>query len=177
MNLGGDGVEQVGLAQAGGAVDEQRVVGLGGIVGHGQRRAVGEAVGGADHEFFKGELRVKFDEIRLFVVLFIDKGVALAFAQHHQLDVGVEQLAHGVADVWLAAALNHIPPELRRREKGQLGIRQLHHLRIVKPGGDDRRGQMAFQIAQNLGPHIGGGIHGMLLSWDKIAEKPHYFYL
>ena len=50
-----DGVQQVGLAQAHAPVDEQRVVGLGRLLGHGHGRRVGEAVGGAHHEALEGE--------------------------------------------------------------------------------------------------------------------------
>ena len=50
-----DGVEQVGLAQAGGAVDEQRVVGAGGVGRHRLRRRKGELVGRAADEVLKGE--------------------------------------------------------------------------------------------------------------------------
>ena len=51
-------LQQVGLADAGRAADEERVVGLGGHLGDGQRGRVGEAVGVADHELLEGELGV-----------------------------------------------------------------------------------------------------------------------
>ena len=51
-----DGVEQVGLAEARPAVDEERVVGVAGLLGHGQRRGVGEAVAAADDELLEGVL-------------------------------------------------------------------------------------------------------------------------
>ena len=50
-----DGVEQVRLAQADAAVDEERVVGLGGRLGHGQRGRLGEAVGRPGDEGLEGE--------------------------------------------------------------------------------------------------------------------------
>ena len=49
-------MEQVGLAQPGAAVDEQRVVGLGRRLGHGHGGRVGEPVGRADHEPLEGVL-------------------------------------------------------------------------------------------------------------------------
>ena len=49
-----DGVEEMGLPEAGGAVDEERVVGTGGRLGDRQGRGVGEAVRGADHELVEG---------------------------------------------------------------------------------------------------------------------------
>ncbi len=55
---GGDRAEQVGLADAGRAADEQRVVGLRGHLGDGQRGGVGEAVAVADDELVEGQLGV-----------------------------------------------------------------------------------------------------------------------
>ena len=54
-----DRVQQVGLAQAGLAVDEERVVGLGRRLGHRDRGGVGEPVAGADDEGLEGVLRVE----------------------------------------------------------------------------------------------------------------------
>ena len=53
-----DGLEQVGLAEAGVAVDEQRVVLAGRRLGDGQGGGVGEPVGRADHEGVEGVPRV-----------------------------------------------------------------------------------------------------------------------
>ena len=53
-----DGLQEVGLAQAGVAVDEQRVVLAGRRLGHGQGGGVGEPVGRADHEGVEGVPRV-----------------------------------------------------------------------------------------------------------------------
>ena len=54
-----DRMEQVRLAETRGAVDEQRVVGLRGHFGDGQRSGVGEAVGRPDDELLEGVLRVQ----------------------------------------------------------------------------------------------------------------------
>ena len=48
----------MGLADAGGPVDEERVVGVAGELGHGQRGGMGEAVGVADDELLEREVRV-----------------------------------------------------------------------------------------------------------------------
>ena len=56
-----DGVQEVGLAQPGVAVDEQRVVGPGRLLGHGQGGGVGEAVGLADDEGLEGVVGVEAD--------------------------------------------------------------------------------------------------------------------
>ena len=54
-----DGVEQVGLAQPGGAVDEQGVVGLRGRLGDRERGGVGETVRGTDDELVEGVARIE----------------------------------------------------------------------------------------------------------------------
>ena len=54
-----DRVQQVGLAQPGVAVDEQRVVGLAGRLGDGDGGGVREPVGRADDEGLEGVLRVE----------------------------------------------------------------------------------------------------------------------
>ena len=53
-----DRVQQVGLADAGGPVDEERVVGVAGKLGHGERGGVGEAIGVADDELLEREAGV-----------------------------------------------------------------------------------------------------------------------
>ena len=52
-----DRLQQVRLAEAGAAVDQERVVGLAGRLGDGQRRGVREAVRRADHERVERVLR------------------------------------------------------------------------------------------------------------------------
>ena len=55
----GDRVQQVGLAEAGRAADEERVVGQAGHLGHGERGRVGEPVAVADHELVERQARVE----------------------------------------------------------------------------------------------------------------------
>ena len=55
----GDRREQVGLAEPGRPVEEERVVGLRRCLGDGQGGAVGESVAGADHEALEGVARVQ----------------------------------------------------------------------------------------------------------------------
>ena len=54
-----DRLQEVGLAEAGAAVDEERVVRLRRRLGDGERGGVGEAVGRADDEGVEGVLRVE----------------------------------------------------------------------------------------------------------------------
>ena len=52
-------VQEVGLAEAGGAVDEERIVDSAGLVGHRLRRGVGQAVLGPDDKALEGVARVQ----------------------------------------------------------------------------------------------------------------------
>ena len=62
MRIMTDGVHQVGLAQTHAAVDEQRVVGLGGHLRHRQRHRMGETVAAAHHKGVKGILGVQLGQ-------------------------------------------------------------------------------------------------------------------
>ena len=54
-----DGLHQVGLAHAHAAVEKERVVGLRGLLGHGQRGRMRELVRRADDERFERVARVE----------------------------------------------------------------------------------------------------------------------
>ena len=107
-------------------------------------------------------MRIVFDKLGLLVPVLI--GVQLVLGEDLDLDVHLEQLLHGVLDVGHAAALDDVLTELGGGIENQLLIRQLHHLGVVKPGGNDRGGQPVFHMRQNLGPDIGGRVHNRLLS-------------
>ena len=53
-----DGLQQVGLAQANASIEEQRVIGAAGPLGHRHGYGVRHAVGGTDHEVLEGVARV-----------------------------------------------------------------------------------------------------------------------
>ena len=59
LHLVADGVHQVGLAHAHAAVEEERIVGLGGALGDGQRGGAGKLVAVADDEGVEGVARVE----------------------------------------------------------------------------------------------------------------------
>src|SRR5438105_15754378 len=54
LYLMSNGLHQVGLAHSNAAVEEQRVVGLGGTLRHRLCRSVRELIAGADHESLEG---------------------------------------------------------------------------------------------------------------------------
>ena len=162
VDLPGDGVEEVGFAKAAGAVDEKGVIGLGGTVGHGDGRGVGEAVGRPHHEPVKGELGVILDKLGGSALLLV--GLHLFAGEHLHLHIHVEELLHGVLNVADAAGFDDILPKLRRRVEHQLVFGELHHLGIVKPGGDHGGAQEVFHVSENLRPDVGRRVHDRLLS-------------
>ena len=100
-----DGVHQMGLAQSRVAVDEQRVVHVAGLLGHRQRRGVGQIVGLADDEVLKLIFRVERGVVGdnlLGRVLGVDELKAVVHAvvdAHRRLDHGLvapAQRAHGL---------------------------------------------------------------------------------
>ena len=93
----GDGIQQVGLAQAGLAVDEERVVVLCRMLGHSQGRCVGQLVGVAHHEALKGILLRSRQEAGggFFLGVF----VFFVLAQDHHVQVLGEQVVQGLFDV------------------------------------------------------------------------------
>jgi hypothetical protein len=81
-----DGVHEVRLAQAHAAIQEERVVALGGDLGHRARRGVGELIGGADDEALECVLGVEDGEGRRFLV-----GRRRGFGLRGRLRVAVEE--------------------------------------------------------------------------------------
>ena len=59
LHLVADGVHQVGLAHAHAAIEEERIVGLGGPFGHRQRGGARKLIAVADHERIEGVARVE----------------------------------------------------------------------------------------------------------------------
>ena len=59
FDLVADGLHQVGLAHADAAVQEQRVVGLGGAFRHRAGGSVGKLIAGADDEVVEGVLGIE----------------------------------------------------------------------------------------------------------------------
>jgi len=169
VQLVGNRVEQMRLAEAGRSVDEKRIIGLGRIVCNGQGGRVRKPVRGTDDEVVKGKLRIELHERRFFLLILV--GLHFLLAEHDQFDFGIEQLAHRVLDVIGASAEDDVFSELGGRVEDQSSFGQLHNLDIVKPGGNDGRRQAGFHVAENLGPDIGGRIHRRLLSGKNVHNN------
>ena len=165
VDLVGDGVQQVGLAQAGLAVDEQGVVGLGGPLGHRLGRRVGEFVGRAHHEPLKGVLLgARQKDI---VGFFLAEVLQLALSQDYHLEVGGEELVERLLDHGQIAGHDDVPLEVGGGvEHKPVGV-QRHGGGVVKPGVDRGGGHIPLHEGEHLGPDIGREIHGKTTSFGK----------
>ena len=65
LDVLGDGVQEVRLADARRAAEEQRVVGGAGVLGDCERRRVREAVARAEHELVEAQLGVERRVVRV----------------------------------------------------------------------------------------------------------------
>ena len=95
LDLGLNGGQQMGLAQAGATVDEQGVIGPGGVCRHSLRSSKRKLVGRPLDEVFKGELVVALRGGGVCLVLlgqhyFVGRG-----AGHHKGDVHIKA-QHGL---------------------------------------------------------------------------------
>ncbi len=95
LDLSLDGGEQMGLAQAGAAVDEQGVVGPGGVGRHSLGCSKGKLVGGAFDKVLEGELVVALGGGRVCLVLLGQHHLVGRRTGHHQGDVHVKA-QHGL---------------------------------------------------------------------------------
>ena len=78
----GNGMEKMGLAQAGRAVNKQGIIDHAGVLGNGDGTVVGKTVGGAHHKGIKGELVV--DTHRYIALSFAAVLLQLLVIHHHQ---------------------------------------------------------------------------------------------
>ena len=164
-----NGVQQVRFAEPRRTVNEQRIVGIGGLVRHRQRRRVGKAVRRADHERIECELRIAVHKIaRAAAVL---EALQLVLAQNDELRHAVKQLRERPADVIAAARADKIAPERRGRIQNEPFFRQLDDLRVVKPGRHDLPGQPAFHIAQDARPNIRRRVHRKAPFFSEFDRK------
>ena len=154
----GDGVQKVGLAQAGFAIDEQGIVALPRVVGHRTGGGVGEFVGGAHHEALEGVLLGAGEEViflRLLLVL-----VQLPLGEDGHVHVTGKQLPQSGLNLGDIAGGDDVPLEAGRGVEDEAVILQRHSSGVVKPSIDGGGGHVGLHQADHLGPYICGRIHG-----------------
>ena len=131
----GDGVEQMGLAQARVPVDQQGVVVLGRVLRHGHGGGVGQLVGGAHHEGIKGELRGG-KAVALAVGLAAAELREVRIVQDLHFKVRGEDIVEGGFDVFHEQGFDVSLLEIVGAVE-QKGIApDIHRLQLVEPGGD-----------------------------------------
>ena len=170
----GDGVEQMGLAHAGRAVDEQGVVHIAGMIADGDGSGVGEPVGGAHHEIIEIELGVEVHGSGLLALIF--EGGQLIVTEYHQLGIGVEDLLQRLLDIAGVALDDHFPAIIRGGVEDQMLLVELDHFRIIEPGGHHDAAQLFFHITIDFRPHIGRRKHKIRGSFPgKNPSKNRFF--
>ena len=157
----GDGVQQMGLAQAGLAVDEQGVIALPGIVCHGPGGGVGELVGGAHHEALEGVLLCPGEEAALLGGF---QGVHLPLGEDNHVEIGGKQLVQGVLDEWNIAGCDDVPLEPGGAVQDEAVFVQRHGAGVVKPGIDGGGSHIGLHQLNDLRPDLSSRVHaGVLL--------------
>ena len=78
--------------------------------------------------------------------MLVAEGVPLLVAENQQPGVGIEDLLQGVLNVIGAAAADDIPAEVRGGIENQVGVVQLHNLRVVQPRRHRDGAQTLFHI-------------------------------
>ena len=148
LDLGLDGRQQMGLAQARAAVDEQRVVGTGGVGRNSLRRSKRKLVGWAFDEVLEGEFIVALRGGGVRLVLLGQHHLVGRGAGHHQRDVHIKA-QHGLDGLHEQAevAVRHdLADEVVAHREGDMAgvlkadrlqpvdieiIRRLRHLRLA----------------------------------------------
>ena len=150
----GYGVQQVGFANAGRAIQEQGVIDLARGLTDRNGGAVGEPVGGAYHEIVEIELGIEVHGGAGLALGLV--GVQLLVTENDELGIGMEDLLQCVLNIICVTFYDDLPAVVRRRIQDQLFLIQFHHLRVVEPGRDCDGAKALLNMAENLGPNIGG---------------------
>ena len=125
--------QQVGLAEAGVAVDEQGIVRAAGLLRYSDRGVVREAVGVADDEAVKGVSRHLGQGI---VVLFLLLIVAeLLLCENDYAEVGGKNIAEGVFDGLGKSLDDYVALEIGARLENEGAAVDLDGDAVVKPRG------------------------------------------
>ena len=157
LDVVADGMHEVRLAEAHPAVEEQRVVGLAGDLGHRPRGGVGELVGGAHHEALEGVLGVEGGgggDLAFGHGLGAPRRSRLALED--DVDLALAEVVQGLRDHAVVVAGQ---PVL------ELGVRDLDEetraLERVEARGPEPGGEaVAVHLGLDLGQHLVPEVHG-----------------
>ena len=159
VDLVGDGVEQMGLAQAGLPEDEHGVVTHARVVRHRPGGGVGKFVGGAHHEPLKGVFLRPRKKIVLLGVLL--KAGQLVLGQDDHFKLCGKQLVERVLDQREVAGDDDVPLQAGGTVQDKTRLLQTDGGGVVEPGVPGGGCHVRLHQGGHLFPHFGGGVHGL----------------
>ena len=167
-----DGHEQVGLAQAGVAVDEEGIVIFPRLLRHGDGGGVGELVGVADDKAIKG-IAGHLGQ-RGILLGFGDVIVQLIPGQNDNVKITGKEIRQRRLDGIAEALKNDVPFEVGRGMQNQTAVLHIHRLTVGEPGGDGGGGQLLRENANDLIPDFLKRIHARHLeaNYRNIPNLP-----
>ena len=157
VDLMGDGVHQVGLAQAGFAPNEEGIVAGTGGLGHRPGGGVGKFIGGAHHETVEGIVLAAGQEagIDLAMVLLL-----IRLVHHLDLKVVGEEFPQGFLDGGDIAGGDDSTLELGRGAENKGIFIQGHGGGVAEPCLDGGGGHISLHQGEDLGPDLAWNVHG-----------------
>ena len=170
----GDGVDQVGLAQAGVPVDEEGVIVLGRVLGHRLGGGVGQLVAGAHHEGIEGELVVGIEAL-VPGGLAPQEGTVAVLIQEGDGDVPREEVLQGGLDVLHEEGLDIAPLEIVGAVEEEGAVPEVQGRDLVKPGADSGLRELRAELLEDALPHVRDGIQmetPRFLSWRSWKLGP-----
>ena len=149
--------QQMGLSEAGVAVNEQGVIGPSGVFGHGHGGGVGKLVGRTDYEPVES-ISVHLREV---VGAFFAGEVFLKLVprQDLQLELAGEQIVERGANHAAEARLDYPALEVSGRVQHELAVVELDGLAVGKPGVIGRRRYVLCYYIEYALPYLRNGIH------------------
>ena len=160
MDPVGDGVEQVGLAQTGFPVDEEGVIAVGGVFGHGQGGGVGKFIGRAHDEALKGiVLGAGHEGAVVHRLGGLGELLQLALAQDHHVKFGGKELVEGLFDGGKIAGEDDVPLEIGGCVEDEAVGVQGDGLGVVEPGVDGGGGHVRLHEGEYFSPDVRWRIH------------------
>ena len=149
----GDGVQQVGLAQTGIAVDQQGVVVLGGMLRHRHRGGVGQLIAGTYHEGLKREILVG-EAITVFLGRAALKFQKSRFIQDLHFKLHGEEILKGGFDVFDKQGFDVSFFKVVGTVQIEGIFPDVHRRQFIEPGGDGRLRKILLELLEDVGPHI-----------------------
>ena len=152
-DLVGNGIQQMGLAQAGVAIDKQGVIVLRRLFRHGAGGGIGHLVLGPHHIGAEGKgvgLQKGAGPVRSHPVI----GGQLLIVQDLYLQIRGKNILQCGLDVAHKARLNGALLEGVAAMQHKGGVLHGHHLHLVEPGIDGGLGQLGPQPVQYVFPHV-----------------------